>query len=70
MLSGNLDPADRRQSATAHPRPLVEVRPGMVPAWSPDGLYLSSSTDHAGKLDIWIRDLRTGNDRQLSGLPS
>ncbi|HEV7896555.1 MAG TPA: amidohydrolase family protein [Planosporangium sp.] len=39
------------------------------PAWSPDGRYLSYSCDRAGKLDIWIRDLRTGADRQLTNLP-
>jgi Tol biopolymer transport system component/cytosine/adenosine deaminase-related metal-dependent hydrolase len=39
------------------------------PAWSPDGRYLSYSCDRAGKLDIWIRDLHTGKDRQLTNLP-
>ena len=39
------------------------------PAWSPDGRFLSYSTDRAGKLDIWLRDLRTGDDRQLTNLP-
>jgi Tol biopolymer transport system component/cytosine/adenosine deaminase-related metal-dependent hydrolase len=39
------------------------------PAWSPDGRYLSYSTDRGGKLDIWLRDLRTGADRQLTRLP-
>jgi Tol biopolymer transport system component len=39
------------------------------PAWSPDGRYLSYSSDRAGKLDIWIRDLRTGEDRRLTALP-
>lgn len=39
------------------------------PAWSPDGRYLSYSTDRAGKLDIWLRDLATGTDRQLTNLP-
>ncbi|WP_067499439.1 amidohydrolase family protein [Actinoplanes sp. TFC3] len=39
------------------------------PAWSPDGCYLSYSTDRGGKLDIWLRDLRTGADRQLTDLP-
>ncbi|MEU7901438.1 amidohydrolase family protein [Actinoplanes sp. NPDC049118] len=39
------------------------------PAWSPDGRYLSYSTDRGGKLDIWLRDLRTGADRQLTDLP-
>ena len=39
------------------------------PAWSPDGRYLAYSTDRAGKLDIWLRDLSTGEDRQLTNLP-
>ncbi|WP_345358580.1 amidohydrolase family protein [Actinoallomurus liliacearum] len=39
------------------------------PAWSPDGRHLSYSTDRGGKLDIWIRDLRTGQDRRLTNLP-
>jgi Tol biopolymer transport system component len=39
------------------------------PAWSPDGRYLSYSCDRAGKLDIWIRDLHTGADRQLTNVP-
>ncbi|MFI6078514.1 amidohydrolase family protein [Actinoplanes sp. NPDC051343] len=40
------------------------------PAWSPDGRQLSYSTDRSGKLDIWLRDLRTGADRQLTTLPN
>jgi Tol biopolymer transport system component len=40
------------------------------PAWSPDGRYLSYSSDRAGKLDIWIRDLHTGQDRRLTALPN
>ncbi|WP_305784051.1 amidohydrolase family protein [Symbioplanes lichenis] len=38
------------------------------PAWSPDGRYLSYSSDRGGSLNIWLRDLRTGEDRQLSDL--
>jgi Tol biopolymer transport system component len=40
------------------------------PAWSPDGRFLSYSTDKGGKLDIWIRDLASGTDRQLTRLPN
>ncbi|WP_328472504.1 amidohydrolase family protein [Actinoplanes sp. NBC_00393] len=40
------------------------------PAWSPDGRHLSYSTDRGGKLDIWLRDLTTGGDRQLTDLPN
>lgn len=38
------------------------------PAWSPDGRWLSYSTDRGGKLDIWLRELTTGQDRQLTNL--
>jgi Tol biopolymer transport system component len=39
------------------------------PAWSPDGHFLSYSSDRGGTLDIWLRDLHTGQDRQLTNLP-
>ena len=39
------------------------------PAWSPDGRYLSYSSDRGGTLDIWLRDLSRGQDRQLTNLP-
>lgn len=38
------------------------------PAWSPDGKTLAYSSDKGGKLDLWLRDLATGQDRQLSHL--
>jgi Tol biopolymer transport system component len=53
-----------------HPQPLTRDRWWKSdPAWSPDGRYLSYSTDRAGKLDIWLRDLGTGDERQLTDLP-
>ncbi|MBP6545707.1 MAG: PD40 domain-containing protein [Phenylobacterium sp.] len=36
------------------------------PAWSPDGKLLAYSTDKAGSLDIWVRDLAAGTDRQVT----
>ncbi len=36
------------------------------PAWSPDGKTLAYSTDRAGTLDIWLRDMATGAERQLT----
>jgi Tol biopolymer transport system component len=52
------------------PRPLTKDRRYKSdPAWSPNGRWLSYSSDRAGKLDIWLRDLRTGGDRQLTNLP-
>ncbi|WP_174275122.1 amidohydrolase family protein [Sphingomonas bacterium] len=39
------------------------------PAWSPDGKWLAYSTDKAGTLDIWLHDLATGAERQLTNLP-
>lgn len=54
-----------------HPTPLTRDHWWKSdPAWSPDGRFLSYSTDRAGKLDIWLRDLTTGEDRQLTNLPN
>jgi hypothetical protein len=36
------------------------------PAWSPDGLSLAYSTDRGGDLQIWVRTLATGEDRQIT----
>ncbi len=39
------------------------------PAWAPDGKTLAYSTDRAGTLQIWLRDIAAGADRQLTSLP-
>jgi hypothetical protein len=36
------------------------------PAWSPDGKTLAYSSDRGGKLDIWLRDMATGAERNLT----
>ncbi len=52
------------------PRPITDDRfHKSAPAWSPDGRSLAYSTDRGGKLDIWVRDLATGAERQLTRLP-
>ena len=39
------------------------------PSWSPDGTRLAYSSDKGGDLlQLWIRDLKTGQDRQLTRL--
>jgi Tol biopolymer transport system component/imidazolonepropionase-like amidohydrolase len=40
------------------------------PAWSPDGTHIAFSSDRAGGMDIWVRDLKTGSDRRLTSLPN
>jgi dipeptidyl aminopeptidase/acylaminoacyl peptidase len=41
----------------------------MDPAWSPDGRHLAYSSDKGGGLlQLWIRDMSTGRDRQLTRL--
>lgn len=39
------------------------------PAWSPDGRTLAFSTDRGGKLDIWLRDMASGEQRRLTRAP-
>ena len=39
------------------------------PAWSPDGNQLVYSSDKGGGLlQLWIRDMKTGRDRQLTNM--
>ena len=41
------------------------------PAWSPDGTRLVYSSDKGGDmLELWVRDMRTGQERQLTNLPA
>ena len=41
------------------------------PAWSPDGSQLAWSSDKGGPLlQLWIRDMKTGRDRQLTNMPT
>lgn len=39
------------------------------PAWSPDGKQILYSSDRGGTLDLWLHDLASGSDRQLTHLP-
>jgi Tol biopolymer transport system component/imidazolonepropionase-like amidohydrolase len=36
------------------------------PAWSPDGRELAFSSDRLGTMDLWVRDLQSGRDRQVA----
>ncbi len=41
------------------------------PAWSPDGNQLVYSSDKGGNLlQLWIHDMKTGKDRQLTNMPT
>jgi Tol biopolymer transport system component/imidazolonepropionase-like amidohydrolase len=39
----------------------------MNPVWSPQGTELAFSSDRGGAMDLWVRDLRTGQDRRVAG---
>ena len=45
--------------------PTMEVEPN----WSPDGLKLAYVSDRNGNMDVWIRDLKTGQDKLLADMP-
>jgi len=36
------------------------------PAWSPDGSQIAFSSDRDGRMDLWIHDLRTNEERRLT----
>jgi len=36
------------------------------PAWSPDGSKLVYSSDRSGSFNLWIRDMRTGREKQVT----
>ena len=38
----------------------------MDPAWSPDGAQLAFSSDRGGHMNLWIHDLRTDQDAQVT----
>jgi len=41
------------------------------PAWSADGTQLAWASDRAGgRMDIWVRDMRTGAERRVTQLPN
>jgi Tol biopolymer transport system component len=40
------------------------------PKWSPDGTKLVYVADKAGSMDIWMRDLKTGEERVLVKMPN
>ncbi|UFH56474.1 LpqB family beta-propeller domain-containing protein [Spirosoma sp. KNUC1025] len=44
--------------------PTMEVDPN----WSPDGTKLAYTSDRNGNMDVWVRDLKTGEDKLLNDM--
>ncbi len=38
------------------------------PVWSPDGTQLVFTSDRDGTMDLWLRDLKTGQERRLTDM--
>jgi hypothetical protein len=38
----------------------------MDPTWSPDGRSLAYSSDRAGSMDLWVRDLQSGAEQKVA----
>jgi Tol biopolymer transport system component len=39
------------------------------PAWSPDGKTIAYSSDRGGTLDLWLHDVATGKEKQVTNIP-
>lgn len=39
------------------------------PAWSPDGKTIAYSSDRGGTLDLWLHEVATARERQLTNIP-
>ncbi len=64
----DLDPDGSPGDAAPHrltDDPFVDV----LPAWSRDGSMLAYASDKGGTLDIWVRDMATGDERRATTLP-
>ena len=52
---------------TGNPTPLVSTtREDSRGSWSPDGSTLAFNSDRLGNMNIWLRSLRDGSERQLT----
>lgn len=52
------------------PRPLIKDQWYKVdPAWSADGKWIAFATDRGGTMDLWLHEVATGTERQLTNIP-
>jgi Tol biopolymer transport system component len=63
-------PVDATGRPTGAPEPVVATtREDSRGAWSPDGKLIAFNSDRAGDMNIWIRSLADGTERQLTRGP-
>lgn len=57
-------------TGSPQPKPLTnDVYVDTDPAWSPDGSRLAFVSDRQGNMDLWLKDLKTGQEQRLVDLP-
>lgn len=50
--------------------PVIQKKPSMRPAWSPDGWWLAYQSERNSNQDIYLTQMKTGEERRLTANPA